>query len=282
MKQKKQATAATCSQFLEGTTISTTFRFQHLGQALPADSGRLGEEATTRRARAQGQDTVLRHSETEVQKRVFSTMDDCKAESTLKQRPFKDVLDSRFYSILFIRPRSCAHNQLFQWRWIRKNLKIWKKSLWNCSPSRTFWVFPVLEVLQLCRMSKLRGLQFLLQGFIPQPLLGKMLKTLRVAAVLLCKGIHALFHALLDDPNSQSSRGQVRYPPICHSSPQPFPQRRLQLQHLSFCQQQLLVSELSQIFPTLCHLSILATSPNIWKVAETIRKPLLHQVLNLQ
>lgn len=126
-------------------------------------------------------------------------MDDCKAENTLRQRPFKDVLDSRFYSILFIRTRSCAHNQLFQWRWIRKNLKIWKKSLWNCSPSRTFWVFPVLEVLQLCRMSELRGLQFLLQGFIPQPLLGKMLKTLRVAAVLLCKGIHALFHALLND-----------------------------------------------------------------------------------
>lgn len=179
--------------------ISTTFWLQHLGQALPADSGRLGEEATTRRARAQGQDTVLHHSETELQKRVFCTMDDCKAENTLRQRPFKDVLDSRFYSILFIRTRSCAHNQLFQWRWIRKNLKIWKKSLWNCSPSRTFWVFPVLEVLQLCRMSELRGLQFLLQGFIPQPLLGKMLKTLRVAAVLLCKGIHALFHALLND-----------------------------------------------------------------------------------
>ena len=51
--------------------ISTTFWLQHLGQALPADSGRLGEEATTRRARAQGQDTVLRHSETELQKRVF-------------------------------------------------------------------------------------------------------------------------------------------------------------------------------------------------------------------
>ena len=51
-----------------------TFRLQHLGQALPADSGRLGEEATTRRARAQGQDTVLHHSETELQKRVFSTI----------------------------------------------------------------------------------------------------------------------------------------------------------------------------------------------------------------
>ena len=96
MKQKKQATHADDFWKELQSPISTILWLQHLGQALPADARRFGEEATTRRARAQWQDTVLRHSETELQKRVFSTMDDCTAENTLRQRPFRDVLDSRF------------------------------------------------------------------------------------------------------------------------------------------------------------------------------------------
>lgn len=173
---------------------------------MPGDSAkRQQREEPGRRGKIQSSITPKQNSK----KGCLVLLDDCTAENTLRQRPFTDVLDSRFYSILFIHTRFCAHNQLFQWRWIPKNLKIWKKSLWNGSaPSRTFWFFPVLEVLQLCRMSKLRGLQFLLQGFIPQPLLGKMLKTLRVAAVLLCKGIHALFQALLNDQIHSPVRGR--------------------------------------------------------------------------
>ena len=96
MKQKKQATAATCRRFLEGTTISNLYNF--LASTLGSSLAR-GFRATRRRGNNEKSPGAgARYSPPSLRNRSPKKGVYCKAANTLRQRPFKDVLDSWWYS----------------------------------------------------------------------------------------------------------------------------------------------------------------------------------------